>query len=76
MSSKTDVRVFILVGETGDFVVAKDRQDLHDLYSNEFGGLPPATRTVAIAMNIARPRDILVSGVVEATQAQVMVDVN
>jgi hypothetical protein len=76
MSQKTDVRIFVLVGETGDYVVAKDRQDLHDLYANEFGGLPPATRSIAIAMNIARPRDVLVSGIVEEADRQVVVDVS
>ena len=76
MSKLKDVRVYILVGETGDFVVSKDRQDLHDLYANEFGGLPPATRTVAIAMSVTRPRDVHVSAIVGEEHATVEVDVS
>ncbi len=76
MSRNTDVRVFVLIGETGDFVVAKDRLDLNELYAHEFGGLPPATRTIAIAMNVARPRDVLVGGIVEEASTQVVVDIN
>lgn len=76
MSKHTDVRVYLLVAEDGHFVVAKDRQDLNDLFANEFGGVPPATRSIAVALNVTRPRDILVSGILEEPRVQVEIDVS
>lgn len=76
MVQKTDVRVFVLLGEDGNFVVARDRHDLHDLYANDFGGLPPATCSISIALNVTRPRDVLVGGVIDAARDHIEVDVN
>lgn len=76
MAKIADVRVYVLIGENGDYTIAKDRMDLHDLYMHEHGSLPPATRTVAIAMSVARPRDAHVSAIVGEEHAKVEVDVS
>lgn len=53
------VEVFVLIDEAGDYVVAKDRDDLKDKYEEEIGGDLIGSRVITMTMNVELPTPIV-----------------
>lgn len=68
MAADLKIEIHVLVGETGDYVVARDRDSLVEAYEQEFGTLPPATRNLTLELTMAPPGATVIRGEVAAKE--------
>ena len=67
MSENVEIEVHVLIGEGGEYVVAKDRDELADLYAAEHGAVPAVTRVFAVQLSVPAPSAILIKAAVDGT---------
>jgi hypothetical protein len=46
------VQVFVMIDSAGDYVIAKDRDDLAEAWDNDIGGTPVGTRVLALSLAV------------------------
>lgn len=55
-----EIEVFVMINESGDYVVCKERDELFELYANEIGD-GDATRIIALTLKVPAPTDVMVT---------------
>lgn len=57
MSEASNFEVYIMVDENGDYVIAKEKDDLAGIYQDEIGESGLATRIVMVELEIPLPEN-------------------
>lgn len=47
-----EIDLFVMVDEGGDYVIAKDRDDLADAWENDIGSTPIGTRVLSVKLSV------------------------
>lgn len=67
MSENVEIEVHVLIGEGGEFVVAKDIDELADLYAGEYGAVPAVTKVFSIMLTTPGPSATMIKAAVDGT---------
>ncbi|HZZ79832.1 MAG TPA: hypothetical protein VFE62_15040 [Gemmataceae bacterium] len=46
------IEVFVMIDSAGDYVIAKDRDELADAWDNDIGGTPVGARVLALSLAV------------------------
>jgi len=53
-----EIEVYLMIDRDGDYVVARDRDELGDAWDSEIGGSAPAiTRVYSLKLRVPTPRE-------------------
>ena len=58
------VELFILIDEDGEFVISKDRDTLEEKWDEEIGDRPILSRTLCIKLEVALPKEVIVTATI------------
>ncbi|HZZ82107.1 MAG TPA: hypothetical protein VFE62_26645 [Gemmataceae bacterium] len=47
-----EVTLYVMIDSGGDYVIAKDRDDLAEAYENDIGGTPIGARVLALSLAV------------------------
>lgn len=75
MSETVEIELHVLVGDDGEFVVAKDVDELVDLYAGEHGGVPVITRVFTVKLSVPRPGAITITAAVDKVEGPMRITV-
>lgn len=62
-----DVEIYLLVNESGDFVVHSDEGELAEAWDNAIGGAPCGpVRQITVKLKVPKPKAVVITGTVPA----------
>jgi hypothetical protein len=76
-TATTEIEIFVMIDQDGDYVIAKDADDLGSRYEEEIHSSPPnATRVFALKLTVPMPKATVVTATLPDTDGPVTVTVS
>ena len=75
MSETIEIEIHVLLGETGDYVFGRDRDDLVELYTNEHGPVPTITKALTLQLVVVTPGATVIRAEVDSVDGPIRVTV-